>query len=237
MAAAAAAAPLPRRSALLVVAHPDDESMFFAPALMALAAARAAVHVLCLSTGNAAGLGPARAREMLRACKALHVPEENVCVLDHPELQDGFQEAWSVALIRDLVEEALSSKDINVVLILTFDRYGVSGHPNHRAVHGGVRSLVLQQRGTTNVVSDTSSLEAWELTSTNVFRKFCGPFDIAFSLLEYYLSKQGTAQCYVSLSVYTSIVAMRQHATQWVWFRWLFVLFARYTYVNTLKRI
>eukprot|EP00850_Spirogloea_muscicola_P013029 SM000086S23081 [mRNA] locus=s86:498928:500992:- [translate_table: standard] len=232
MVPAAAAPPPQRRAALLVVAHPDDESMFFAPALLALAAARAAVHVLCLSTGGGVG-----AAEAPLWCGPWQVPEENVCVLDHPELQDGFQEAWSVALIRDLVEKALSSKDIYV--ILTFDKYGVSGHPNHRAVHGGVRSLVLQQRAriTANVASDNCSLEAWELTSTNVFRKFCGPFDIAFSLLEYYLSKQGTAQCYVSLSMCTSIVAMRQHATQWVWFRWLFVTFTRYTYVNTLKRI
>eukprot|EP00850_Spirogloea_muscicola_P023960 SM000413S15643 [mRNA] locus=s413:6883:9263:+ [translate_table: standard] len=149
--------------------------MFFAPALLALAAARAAVHVLCLSTG-----GKVEAAEAPLWCGPWQVPEENVCVLDHPELQDGFQEAWSVALIRYLVEEALSSKDINV--ILTFDKYGVSGHPNHRAVHGGVRSLVLQQRGkfATNVASDTSSLEAWEL------RENCSCSGIDLFLLVWY---------------------------------------------------
>lgn len=38
---------------LLVIAHPDDESMFFGPALADVAASGAPLHVLCLSTGAA----------------------------------------------------------------------------------------------------------------------------------------------------------------------------------------
>ena len=37
---------------LLVTAHPDDEAMFFAPALAALQRQEASVWVLCLSTGE-----------------------------------------------------------------------------------------------------------------------------------------------------------------------------------------
>lgn len=39
-----------RPSALLVIAHPDDETMFFAPALQALRY-KFSWHILCLSTG------------------------------------------------------------------------------------------------------------------------------------------------------------------------------------------
>eukprot|EP00061_Rhincodon_typus_P012866 g38878.t1 len=37
-------------AALLVTAHPDDECMFFAPALLRLTGRRLSVHLLCLST-------------------------------------------------------------------------------------------------------------------------------------------------------------------------------------------
>mgnify|MGYP002379823797 CR=1 FL=1 len=56
---------------LLVIAHPDDEAMFFAPTLLALAHEQREVHVLCLSTGNfgaserasAVALAPTRTTE------------------------------------------------------------------------------------------------------------------------------------------------------------------------------
>ena len=40
------------KDALLVIAHPDDESMFFVPTILALAAAGRRVRILCLSTGS-----------------------------------------------------------------------------------------------------------------------------------------------------------------------------------------
>ena len=36
---------------LLITAHPDDESMFFAPAIIALTQANVEVFLLCLSEG------------------------------------------------------------------------------------------------------------------------------------------------------------------------------------------
>lgn len=38
---------------LVVIAHPDDECMFFAPAIIQLVALNANVHLLCLSQGMA----------------------------------------------------------------------------------------------------------------------------------------------------------------------------------------
>lgn len=38
--------------ALLVTAHPDDECMFFAPAVLTLTQSNAAVYLLCLSSGT-----------------------------------------------------------------------------------------------------------------------------------------------------------------------------------------
>lgn len=46
--------------ALVVTAHPDDESMFFAPAIIQLVALNANVHLLCLSQGMATEFSHAR---------------------------------------------------------------------------------------------------------------------------------------------------------------------------------
>ena len=51
----AAECPLPVSAAhtvLLVTAHPDDETLFFLPALQGLQAAGARIAMLCLSTGD-----------------------------------------------------------------------------------------------------------------------------------------------------------------------------------------
>ena len=52
------------KSVLLVTSHPDDESMFFGPTIQAAKRMGAQVHILCLSTGNADGLGEVRAKEL-----------------------------------------------------------------------------------------------------------------------------------------------------------------------------
>ena len=36
----------------LIIAHPDDECMFFAPAILELSKRKSLVHILCLSRGK-----------------------------------------------------------------------------------------------------------------------------------------------------------------------------------------
>lgn len=72
----------PARSLLAVVAHPDDETLAMGATLASLAAAGVAVHVACLSAGEAAldhlvvaepDLGKRRAAELSVACAELGV--------------------------------------------------------------------------------------------------------------------------------------------------------------------
>ena len=74
----------------LVTAHPDDEVMFFAPALLCLGE-EFTIHILCLSTGDYDGLGAMRKLELTKACAQLGIPPERVTVIDHDELRDQFQ--------------------------------------------------------------------------------------------------------------------------------------------------
>ncbi|KAM0942261.1 putative N-acetylglucosaminylphosphatidylinositol deacetylase [Dioscorea sansibarensis] len=127
-----------RRNVLLVVAHPDDESMFFAPTLLYLASEGHNVHVLCLSTGNADGKGNIRKEEFYRACAIL---------------KDGFDKPWDIQLLAKLIEEEIRTRAID--LVITFDNYGVSGHPNHSDAHRGICVFVCDNSG--------SNVEAWEL--------------------------------------------------------------------------
>ncbi|PON25227.1 N-acetylglucosaminyl-phosphatidylinositol de-N-acetylase [Trichoderma gamsii] len=71
----------------LLIAHPDDEAMFFAPTVLALARPDTGNHVkiLCLSSGNADGLGETRKKELIQSGLALGLRDESdVFVVDNP---------------------------------------------------------------------------------------------------------------------------------------------------------
>ncbi|KAE8125887.1 hypothetical protein FH972_020655 [Carpinus fangiana] len=218
---------LPKRNVLLVVAHPDDESMFFSPTISYLTSRGHNLHVLCLSIGNADGKGDIRKEELLRACAILKVPLQQVKILDHPDLQDGFGRVWNHTLLAKIIEGEIISYGIDS--IITFDNYGVSGHCNHRDVHYGVCKFL----------HDTSqgTIEAWELVSTNILRKYTGPLDIWLSILHAMQHSGEVMHCLLNERPQKSFLAMAQHSSQWVWFRKLFVAFSSYTYVNTLRKI
>ncbi|CDJ56814.1 N-acetylglucosaminylphosphatidylinositol deacetylase, putative [Eimeria maxima] len=109
---------------LFVTAHPDDECMFFAPSLSLFASKkeRFEVFLLCLSTGDYAGLGTTRKAELFAAAAAFGILKENVCCVDEGDMKDGWNK-WS-------------SKSI-----FTFDCRGVSSHPNHVSVYEGLKLL------------------------------------------------------------------------------------------------
>ncbi|KAL2242828.1 UNVERIFIED_CONTAM: putative N-acetylglucosaminyl-phosphatidylinositol de-N-acetylase [Sesamum indicum] len=126
-----------RRNVLLVIAHPDDESMFFAPVINYLVSEGHNVHILCMSTGNADGMGSIRKEELYLASAVLKIPTWQVYILDHQDLQDGFGKVWDWNLLSSIIDKEMSAHSID--LIITFDEYGISGHCNHCDVHQGVR--------------------------------------------------------------------------------------------------
>lgn len=226
---------------LLVIAHPDDESMFFAPTLLALAPVLR-MHVLCMSTGNYDGLGSIRSIELPRACVHLGVDTAHVAVIDDPELQDGPRDDWPAERVADLVSEHMRRHRLQRVI--TFDRLGISHHANHIAVQRGVR-LVAARAGTSN--DDQAIIVVYELHSTSLLRRNLGVWDVLPSLLAVeWQRRDATAAnssaaapsvCFVNLRPWRCHWAMREHASQYVWFRRLYVLLSRYVFVNTLSRV
>ncbi|KAL1515055.1 hypothetical protein AB1Y20_004120 [Prymnesium parvum] len=228
---------------LLVTAHPDDECLFFTPSIACLSRG-GPLHVLCLSTGNYDGLGHVRSLELRRSCGKLGLPAARVRVVDDAQLQDGPATAWPAARVGALVREELGR--LGVGRVVTFDGWGVSGHANHRAVSEGVRHLLRRE------ARAGRRLTVYELVSAGFVRKFMGGLDVVLTICEFLLTRgcsvvpglrglirQRHARRFscILLNPLATHSAMCEHRSQYVWYRVLFVIFSRLTFVNTLQQV
>lgn len=177
---------------VLLIAHPDDESMFFSPTLTHLTNPSLGNHVkiLCLSTGNADGLGETRRKELQAAAMTLGLRRtEDVYVLDDAsKFKDGMKEKWdekeiAKVLAQAFVSPAKSKKasanegpKATIDALITFDARGVSSHPNHIALFHGTRLFM------SNLMRDhpgfASPVTLYTLSSINVLRKYSLALDI-----------------------------------------------------------
>lgn len=204
---------------LLVIAHPDDECLFFAPIILA---SPDKIYILCLSTGNFYGVGSRRTAELYRAVEKLGVPREQVRIIDDEACEDGMENHWPTSIVYDHVIKYLRA--IQPDIVITFDEYGVSSHPNHIAVFKGVSQ-----------VADTCKIENptitfLKLTTVHILRKFISLLDILISLLT-------SEHVVANADVFRVFFALLAHKSQLAWYRVLFVFFSRYSYVNTFAKI
>ncbi|OXV08594.1 hypothetical protein Egran_03642 [Elaphomyces granulatus] len=192
----------------LLIAHPDDEAMFFAPTLLALTKPELGNHVkiLCLSSGDADGLGHVREDELRKSAIRLGLGEEtDVFVVDDPRFPDSMTATWSAKDVCSALASAFAPElaqslspslagaasrrkscqndgdEPTIDVLLTFDQHGISNHPNHRSLyHGAVTFL----RELTNGKSDYSCpVTLYTLTTTNIVRKYAGVLDAPFTIL------------------------------------------------------
>ncbi|KAH7629385.1 putative deacetylase LmbE-like domain-containing protein [Sordaria sp. MPI-SDFR-AT-0083] len=95
----------------LLIAHPDDEAMFFAPTVLALTRPETGNHVkiLCLSSGDAEGLGPTRKRELAKSGVLLGLRSaSDVFVIDSPFFPDSMTTTWDPERISHLLASAFA---------------------------------------------------------------------------------------------------------------------------------
>ncbi|CEL63258.1 N-acetylglucosaminyl-phosphatidylinositol de-N-acetylase OS=Rattus norvegicus GN=Pigl PE=2 SV=1 [Rhizoctonia solani AG-1 IB] len=207
-----------RSPVLILTAHPDDECMFFSPTILALKARGKEVRGLCLSVGNADGLGPTRAQELVSSYAVLGLSPQEVDILDHPELQDNIKTSWNTSLVVDIVYKCV--KDHEVQSIITFDQHGISSHPNHISLYYAALAL-------------KSQTQIWTLHTTGVVAKYTGYLGAALPST----NDQGVTFASGIKDYFTALKAMKQHWTQLVWFRWLYVGWSRYMWVNELRKV
>jgi len=212
--------PGPPSRILLVIAHPDDEVMLFGPMLYSLTSLKASeVYLLCFSMG-----GDRRRKEELWSCaKILGIPESSVTMLMASELPDDPRVQWPSDLVAKHILQHVETYKINAVV--TFDKHGVSGHKNHISVFYGVALMCIE--GTV-----PSYCKLYVLETVNRIRKYVQLLDLPISLIS-------SSYWYLITYEQRKIIkkAMAAHRSQYVWFRKLYMIFSRYTLINTLQEV
>lgn len=221
---------------LLVTAHPDDECMFFTPAIRCAINAGWNVHLLCFTTGNADGLGVRRTAELKASAKHLGISKTTI-INDESKFPDSMKVKWDTEWVASKVVKYLDDYP-TVSTVITFDQDGVSGHSNHKDVCQGVR-LALEQL-------DDDHLQLIELESLPLSVKYIGIIGIIYEAVNVAVDmtlnriEQKPSEllvCWLDWSDYIkySVGAMLQHKSQLVWFRWLYLAFSCYCHANSLK--
>ena len=176
-----------------------------------------------MSNGNAEGLGREREKELEKSCRNLGFAEAPH-IVDDNELQDGMETKWASGVVANHVRQYLNRKaaegeDQKIDIIVTFDEYGVSYHPNHISVFEGLKELMC---------SHEIEFELYTLHTVHFLRKYIAYSDIGLcDVSQYHCFNANPAAAMSALAI---------HHTQFVWFRRLWVIFARYTYVCSFNR-
>ncbi|KAI1755330.1 putative deacetylase LmbE-like domain-containing protein [Xylaria castorea] len=248
----------------LLIAHPDDEAMFFAPTVLALTRPENGNHVkiLCLSTGNADGLGETRKLELVKSAMLLGLRhKDDVFAIDSPDFPDSMSTTWDTDRISTLLTDAFAPRLANaprtsrdeaptaaIDALITFDNSGVSSHPNHISLYYGARAFIATLlRGRPGWASP---VDLYTLTSVSVWRKYASFFDAVTTMVvslvrgERRKSDKGNPGTLVNMSVLfgghqgygTARRAMTEaHKSQMVWFRWGWIGLSRYMVINDLR--
>ncbi|PYH93703.1 N-acetylglucosaminyl-phosphatidylinositol deacetylase [Aspergillus ellipticus CBS 707.79] len=254
----------------LLIAHPDDEAMFFAPTVLALTKPEYGNHlkILCLSSGDADGLGHIRKKELVKSAMQLGLRNESdVYVVDDPSrFPDSMTAHWSENDVADVLATAFTPEasdssrsrkkstkatppTASIDVILTFDKSGISNHPNHRSLYHGaihfIRSLMKDKTGY------TCPITLYTLTTTNILRKYAGILDAPLTMVQGAwnsirsagTSRSSKGQLPSRLLFVSSInewltaqsAMVKAHQSQMVWFRWGWITIGRYMAVNDLQ--
>ncbi|KAM0671210.1 hypothetical protein CWI42_090250 [Ordospora colligata] len=193
---------LPGRRCLLLIAHPDDESMFFAPTLLSLGRD---VDILCLSNGNKYGKGKIREKELKNVAESV---QARVTI---SSFSDGGD--WSKTMVCMYIAKHYLLRPFDV--LITFDKYGVSGHKNHISCYEGAR-LFLR----------TFKIQGLCLESKGIFRKYF--IDII----------AGKISCAVPFKMYMKPVKMMlMHESQMEWYRYIYVFLSNFMSYNDFRKI
>lgn len=96
---------------------------------------------LNLFIGNYDQKGSIRKEELWDSCRVLRMRDEHITIMNTTKLMDDPQVHWKAETIASQILKEVESLDIDA--LITFDREGVSHHPNHCAIYYATASLCL----------------------------------------------------------------------------------------------
>src|SRR5262249_4771138 len=157
---------------------------------------------------------------------------DRVCVIDDAAMADGMKTSWDLRVAVRHIEAAAERWSVDS--IITFDGYGVSGHVNHIATHRAVQAYVL--KAAAKPTTRPLPLIAFQLRSPPLWEKYSGPLTVLISvpLARPMQTVQGITLTTPRGQLLASLRGMQRHASQLVWFRYLFVWFSRFSFVIDL---
>jgi N-acetylglucosaminylphosphatidylinositol deacetylase len=241
---------------LLLIAHPDDEAMFFAPTLRRLSDRSLGnqIFLLCLSSGDADGLGHIRKSELKESALQLGITHpDHVVVIEDAKFPDSMTESWDAKAIANILTRYfapdLASTPSNTApkalidAIITFDKGGVSGHPNHISLLQGAIAFLrtMMQRHT----GWECPVKLYTLTTTNLLRKYSSIIDSATTVITCLWRTKDRGQFPTPILAVSGVGDVRKaqramttaHKSQMRWFRWGWIGVSRYMVVNDLNRV
>ncbi|KAG8200237.1 hypothetical protein JTE90_025013 [Oedothorax gibbosus] len=197
--------------------------MFFAPTILNLLRQNCEVYVLCLSSGGFYNESKTRKKELRQSCITLGIPSGNLIIIEHSYLPDNPHKKWSRIRVSEIVFKYIRHLSANVVI--SFDQCGVSGHLNHIAVSNALEYL--NSKG-----SLPQECEIFLLETVSILQKY-----LSFLLVPLFFFCINSSFASTFQDVKTTWKSMRDHKSQFVWFRKLYIVFSRYVYINTLKKL
>ena len=227
-------------------------------------------NVICAdrSSGNAEDIGSIRKKEIVSSARILGLRSDaDVHVIEDADFIDSMHVHWDASRIAQLLdlffikgfsqgkrrnarEETSAGRppDTTIDVLITFDKDGVSGHPNHRSLHAGaVHWLQTMIKGRSGW---DAPVKLYRLGSTNVIRKYASLLDVPFTLVRVVLDSMSRSgkrnekefpSWLLFLNDFSSYRKAQRamteaHKSQMVWFRWGWIILSRYMVVNDLKR-
>ena len=191
--------------------------------------------------GNFDKQGHIRKEELWNSCRVLSIHPQNITLVNCTLLPDNPNIEWKVELVSKLIQNHVEMLDID--LLITFDKDGVSLHKNHQAIYYATASLCLS-----GLMPATCRILVLE--TVNIGRKYLSIFDVLISLVistNWYV-KSSIQLWSVCKKVFNRTIlnwkdrkivqnAMHQHKSQMVWFRKLYIVFSRYMLINSLTEL
>jgi LmbE family N-acetylglucosaminyl deacetylase len=199
---------------------------------------------VCLSAGYVSSSLPCdtRVKELNAALRCLLSSSVKYRVTIGP-MRDIPRELWPIPPLVAYLDEKLAEihKLCPIDCIVTFDSWGVSGHPHHRATHTAIRQLVSLRHGSSrnsSEVSWLSQIPIFTLQSVPLWTKYTAWLLIPCTWRLSRLSRRQLSSWGVLNGTPRRVwTAMRAHRSQFVWFRRLYLLTSQYVYVNYFQSL
>ena len=189
---------IPSQSLLVVLAHPDEESFPMGGTLAKYAAAGVRVTLICATHGEAGipGLSPKetariRERELRAAADILKLAEVRFLDYYDGQLLRANPERIVDQLVKVLVE-------IQPDAVITFGPDGISGHPDHLAIHRFTTQAFDQAKPPGRLFYLAPSEATLQGCGVTPSQEIAGGPVAAIDVADYLVTKVQAMQCHAS---------------------------------------